>query len=422
MFVSHLGDITESFDTSEIEWQRASSAMATLDAAGIPNNLAPGNHDLGTGGTTSNYYDQYFPPSRYDLPANPWYGGWLGEETGQVQRLNKDNYELFSASGIDFLIIHLEIDMPTYAVQWANEIVARYPNRQVILSTHAFLNTSGNRPSTRVTTRSDGLSAAQVWDQLVFPNCNIFMVVNGHYPGEGRASSINRCGTPVHQVITDYQSRANGGDGWLRYYTFQPTENKIYASTYSPKLSQFETDASSQFTLDYDMNGLGGYQLIGSASTASGVTAAVEWPNLQEGTAYDWYAVSTDGTSSVSGPTWSFTTGGSTGNQPPTMTNPGAQTDAEADIVALQIVASDPDGTALSYAASGLPDGLVIDPATGEIAGTLTYASAGSHSVTVTASDGLDTATAEFNWTVTNTNRAPVVLSASISPTNPDTR
>ncbi len=156
VFVSHLGDLTENFDTIEVEWQRADAAMAILDAAGIPNNVAPGNHDLGVGGTTSRYFDQYFPPSRYNLPANPWYGGWLGEEAGQVQRLNKDNYELFSAGGIDFLIVHLEIDMPTYATQWANEIIDRYPDRQVIVSTHAFLDLSSARPSSRVTARSDG--------------------------------------------------------------------------------------------------------------------------------------------------------------------------------------------------------------------------------------------------------------------------
>ena len=223
VFVSQLGDITEHFDTVRQEFDRADAAMDILDNAGIPNNLAPGNHDMSKpGAVTSDLWDEYFPPGRYNLPVNPWYGGWLGEEAGQVQRLNKDNYELFTAGGIDFLIIHLEIDMPTYAVQWADEIIDRYPDRQVILSTHAFVNTSNARPSSRVTTRADGLSAAQVWTQLVAPNCNVFMVVNGHYPGEGRLTSTNSCGQPVHQVLTDYQSRANGGDGWLRYYTFRP--------------------------------------------------------------------------------------------------------------------------------------------------------------------------------------------------------
>ena len=120
--------------------------MDILDNNGIPNNIAPGNHDFSTpGAVTSNLFDTWFPPSRYDLPANPWYGGWLGEEDGQIERLNKDNYELFTAGGTDFLIIHLEIDMPTYAVAWANEIIDRYPDRQVIISTHAFVNTSNAR-------------------------------------------------------------------------------------------------------------------------------------------------------------------------------------------------------------------------------------------------------------------------------------
>ncbi len=80
-FVTHVGDITQNYDTAEIEFVRADSAMDILDNAGIPNNIAPGNHDFSTpGAVTSNYFDEYFPPSRYDLPANPWYGGWLGEE------------------------------------------------------------------------------------------------------------------------------------------------------------------------------------------------------------------------------------------------------------------------------------------------------------------------------------------------------
>ena len=62
------------------------------------------------------FYDQYFPPSR--LLGIPWYGGYLGAEPGDpINRLNKDNYELFSVGGIDFLIIHLETDMAGYAVE-----------------------------------------------------------------------------------------------------------------------------------------------------------------------------------------------------------------------------------------------------------------------------------------------------------------
>ena len=85
------------------------------------------------------------------------------------------------------------------------------------------------------------------------------MVVNGHYPGEGRRTDLNDCGQPVHQVLTDYQDRANGGDGWLRYFTFKPSENKIYAyhvlADAQRRAGEFETDDSSQFVLDYNLSG-----------------------------------------------------------------------------------------------------------------------------------------------------------------------
>ena len=63
--------------------------------------------------------------------------------------------------------------------------------------------------------------------------------------------------------------------------------------------------------------------------------------------------------------------------------------------------------------ATGLPAGLSIDSATGIISGTLSYFAAGTHTVTLTVSDGFVpgtlTASQSFTWTVTNVNGPPVV-------------
>ena len=100
-------------------------------------------------------------------------------------------------------------------------------------------------------------------------------------------------------------------------------------------------------------------------------------------------------------------------NDPPVVTNPGAKTNAEGDSVTLAIVATDPDsGDTLTYSATGLPTSLAINSATGQITGTIGYTAAASSpfSVTVTATDpSLATGSAAFAWTVTNTNRAPVL-------------
>jgi mono/diheme cytochrome c family protein len=95
-------------------------------------------------------------------------------------------------------------------------------------------------------------------------------------------------------------------------------------------------------------------------------------------------------------------------NGAPTVADPGDQASTEGDSISLAIVASDIEVDPLGYAAEGLPDGLAIDPASGAIEGTLSFASAGSHTVTVTVSDALRGDEVTFDWVVANRNQAPV--------------
>jgi YVTN family beta-propeller protein len=90
---------------------------------------------------------------------------------------------------------------------------------------------------------------------------------------------------------------------------------------------------------------------------------------------------------------------------PPTIDNPGDQSGSVGAAVDLPISASDPNGDVLSYAASGLPPGLAIDGASGRITGTPT--TLGEYSVIVDVSDGSESASAAFTWTVANPNAAP---------------
>lgn len=263
-FAIHVGDLVESWPNVN-HWNRASTSMAILDAAGIPNSVLPGNHDLDITTGESSTYDTYFPPSRYSAAA--WnsasvrYGGYLGQNQfgpDGIDRKNKDNYALLDAGGLELLILNLEFESPAYSLAWAQRVIDAHPDRRVILATHGFITTSGNRSSTVIRTDTVPKSANDVWNELVYRNCNIFLVVNGHWHdgelSEARRTDPNACGRPVHQVLSDYQDRANGGNGWLRYYTFHPATDTIDAYTYSPFLQQMENDASSRFTLAYDMH------------------------------------------------------------------------------------------------------------------------------------------------------------------------
>jgi hypothetical protein len=82
------------------------------------------------------------------------------------------------------------------------------------------------------------------------------------------------------------------------------------------------------------------------------------------------------------------------------------------DTVSLATSGQDATGR-LGYSATGLPNGLTIDPVSGLISGTVAAGATwqGWYNVVVTATDGTNSASQEFNWTLlpATTPAAPVV-------------
>ena len=169
-------------------------------------------------------------------------------------------------------------------------------------------------------------------------------------------------------------------------------------ATVSVTLAATDLDAD---VLTFDATGLPpGLTIDATTGVISGTlpyTAAGTYPvtvTVTDGLATDSRAV-----------TWTVTDT----NRPPTLTDPGAQTDAEGATVSVTLAATDLDGEALTFDSTGLPPGLTIDAATGVISGTLPYTAAGTHAATLTVTDGLATDTRTVTWTVTDTNRPPTL-------------
>jgi hypothetical protein len=93
-------------------------------------------------------------------------------------------------------------------------------------------------------------------------------------------------------------------------------------------------------------------------------------------------------------------TGGSTGGDTVTVTNPGSQSGTVGTAVSLQVSATDSaSGQTLSYSATGLPTGVSIN-SSGLISGT--PSTAGTYNVTATATDTTGASgSASFTWTIT---------------------
>jgi YVTN family beta-propeller protein len=102
-------------------------------------------------------------------------------------------------------------------------------------------------------------------------------------------------------------------------------------------------------------------------------------------------------------------------NTPPSLSNPGSQSTVAGSGVDLTVIASDPDGNTLTFAAMGLPTGLNLDSATGRITGVA--AQAGDYAVGISVSDGTVSASVNFAWTVST--RPPFTLDA-LTPATPE--
>jgi hypothetical protein len=297
-FVPHLGDIVN-VATQINQWNNADVAMSILEApvTGFPDGMPycpnVGNHDIASGGNTTNY-NNFFGISRFQ--GRDYYGGHFGSD-------NDNNVGLFSAGGMDFIVVSLEYDTtPDQPVlDWADGVLKANPNRRAIVVSHYIVGT-GNPAAF-------GTQGQAIYDNLK-DNPNLFLLLCGHICGEGRRSDVFD-GRTVHSILTDYQCRTNGGTGWLRTMTFSPANDTITFRTYSPTLNQFETDADSQFTLTYDMPGTapGSFTQIGSVSAVPvGTTANVSWASLAASTTYEWYADASDGQATIATPTRTFTT------------------------------------------------------------------------------------------------------------------
>jgi hypothetical protein len=157
------------------------------------------------------------------------------------------------------------------------------------------------------------------------------------------------------------------------------------------------TDPDTGDTLSYEASGLPDNLAIGSA------TGLISGTISYDASASSPYTVTLSVTDDGLPPltdivtfTWTVTNT----NRLPEVVNPGDQFNLPGESVSLQIEASDPDGDELTYAATGLPDALSINPATGVISGTVTLESVGTNAVEVVVSDGQDNVTIDFAWDV----------------------
>jgi 3',5'-cyclic AMP phosphodiesterase CpdA len=261
-FVLHLGDITN--NNVHPEWMNARRAMEPLKRAGIPHLMVVGNHDLGpwgSGGTRESHFSDYFIQRNSRTPGE-----------------SENAFLTVTVGAAKFLIIGLEFGPRDAVVEWANTVVARFPDHHAILITHAYMysdstrydwaakqrtqtwNPNGYGVGTNPEQNKWGVNdGEQLWQKLVSTHKQFVFTFNGHVlnDGIGHLESRGTNGNAVHQMLVNYQcgvqpDRKNGGGGFLRIVHVGADGRTVTISDYSPYYDQWLTEPDRAFTLTLD--------------------------------------------------------------------------------------------------------------------------------------------------------------------------
>ena len=315
VLVAHLGDVVGEPGV-EYQFQRAAEAMGILTSGKVPWTVLPGNHDMDVPTGEAILYDKYFPLSKFTGWTEPGvsFGGYYGQNQfgrDAANRLLKNSYVRIDRGSVRLLVLNLEHHAPDGVLDWAKRVIDAHPDRQVLLVTHNMIHVNGD--FSNAVPRPGGNTPQEIFEKLVAPKCQIFMVINGHNTqgtsGEANSTKKNSCGDDVSLALSNYQNRTQGGQGWLRYYTFKPSEKRIEARTYSPSLKALETDADSQFDLPFDAPLPSNFQQVHKTELAAGGTATTPKLNLDANSTYEWYATSTVGSTHAKSQVRTFSTG-----------------------------------------------------------------------------------------------------------------
>ncbi|MEU0485803.1 metallophosphoesterase [Streptosporangium sp. NPDC006013] len=340
-YVAHTGDIIENNIRKPAdeamqqqvvgEFEVSSRQQRVLDDADIPNGVIAGNHDnqSGTENGPDAIYNKYYGPSRYQEASQGWqhanYGGPWREGD------NQNHYDLFSAGGLDFVVVGLSYGVTREEAEWADSIFKKFPNRNGILLSHDYI-----VPSTNPDGRGAGFSApdgSMLYKAVVEKNSNVFLILAGHEHGVGTnvKPKVGQVGKGVVELLADYQfytvsadrlglteiggynptDQLQFGASFFRLLQFDVERAELTVDTYSPLLNDFgatEFDPLRRYnghednmvlpvdltsrTTSFQTDSLALYKptrVVGRSKVASGQVASVTWDRLKDDTAYAWF-------------------------------------------------------------------------------------------------------------------------------------
>lgn len=208
------------------ELRFARKTVSKIKSAKIPYQVIAGNHDNLNGSNDTPFADTFKASDFYD-ESKDWGTDWVskasyhtmdedpnvtgtpsGPGTNGQGASSQNNYELFSAGGLDFVSVGLAYGVTSEEAEWARKVFAKYRDRNGILTTHSYLNASGNPDGREATMTTDG---SALYNATVATSPNVFLVLAGHVHGvgtnlkKGVGATVDKKHNVV-ELLADYQN------------------------------------------------------------------------------------------------------------------------------------------------------------------------------------------------------------------------
>lgn len=244
-YALQVGDLVNWGSVDPRQFTKVSEDIAPLEAA-VPWAGAIGNHDTAAvceGGSAcpgarteatirdTTAYNRTFPVSRFDDVRGTF-------ESGKIDNA----YRTFSAGGVDWMVLNLELWPRTSAVSWARSVVADHPRHNVIVVTHDYLDSDGS-----IDGGSGGYGATSpryLYDNLIKVYPNIKLVLSGHVGNSAARTDTGQNGNKIVSLLQTFHSTTNP----VRLVEVETAQGTITSRVYAPytdtSYSGYSTSAS----------------------------------------------------------------------------------------------------------------------------------------------------------------------------------
>ncbi|MDD6808436.1 MAG: metallophosphoesterase [Oscillospiraceae bacterium] len=208
-FIVHTGDVVQQSESDD-EWKVAHEAISKLSGQ-IPFGVTSGNHDQVNGAERFVPFQKYFGEDLYKDCD------YFGESYEDFRAF----YELITISDMNFVFVFIGDDPDIGAINFANDVFAKYQDRIGVLCTHKFM---------REDLSLDEMGEYMM-ENIVEKNNNVYMTICGHESSAGFIENeVN--GRKVVSIIANYQDANN--DGTMMYLQLDEKEKTITGISYSP--------------------------------------------------------------------------------------------------------------------------------------------------------------------------------------------